>query len=714
MNTVAMITLLAALIGAEPVLFPKTTGVVKLDKDNFEARILKRKHQISVVQFYSPKSKACKEMQEEYVKVAEGLRALAVVGGINCLENRDFCKSHGVKTMPHHIIFAPDKKGVVVGTNYTAAKTAKKIITTVKDKFPKMVKQYTKKKGADKKFNKANKKLPKVLYFSNKKGDSALLNAMAFQFKGRLAFAIVQKSERKITKECGVKKFPAIGVVKVGDKDKNIVMYQDSMTPGPLSMFLHKWGLDSDQPDFAEDFAEELSDESCMKFVCKSGGLCAILIQAVKSDKHAINQIKNELTILNQVEANRPDTLFSFAWINSATQADFLDKAFGISPQDYPQLVVLSATKKRFALFVGAYREDQISEYLTGVQKGKIKTVPMHSGGNFPLLSAETERCKGFKREFRSAPKPQAAVAKRGHQKLTVADITASTFDKDVMESRSFFMVAFVAGPKDCPTCEAFQEDFEKSQKDLKGIVKFGVVDCSAEENDELAKKFDVRSFPDIKVFPGGVKSEDVDTVETYEKEKTQEEMTKYAQDLLSNLEVKSIKPIDEITFPAWVREGPYHPRLILFTKKDFTPNLYKALALEYEDDDIKFAISYGANKALGAQFKISTFPKLVNVQGQPPQSEEEKQQFAKTGGISFQTRMIEPGYLKYEFLSGFLDQMAYIWPIHKEQLKKTNPEWDPKSNTGEADDEEDDVPKEDKKDRKKGSKKGNKNKREL
>ena len=37
-------------------------------------------------------------------------------------------------------------------------------------------------------------------------------------------------------------------------------------------------------------------------------------------------------------------------WIDSLAQANFLDKSFGIVPTDYPQLVVLSARKKRCSI----------------------------------------------------------------------------------------------------------------------------------------------------------------------------------------------------------------------------------------------------------------------------------------------------------------------------------------------------------------------------
>jgi len=683
-------------------MFPRSSGVVKLNKDNFEKKVISRQNQIYLVNFYSPKSKASKELQEEWVKTAGSLQALAKVGAVDCLENRELCKKNGVKKMPHIVVFKSGKP-----QNYTKARTAKYFSQTAKDLFPRKLPSYSMKKNAHKKFNKKNKKLPKVLFFKSKKETSLLARAMAFQFKGRMAFAAVEKFERKINKACGVKKWPAVGVVKAGDDDKNIALYTGKMTPLNVAMFLESFALESKDEEDPSDYPEQLTDDSCMNFLCKAGGLCAVLVQSINPDKSAINQIKNELTILNQVERNRQDNFYTFAWMDAISQMEFLDKAFGVTPQEYPQLVLFTGTKKRMAVFVGAYREDTIGEFLNEVQKQTIKSVPMGIK-ELPNLKGDTERCKGMKREFKPAKKETLKLSPRGHRKDTVADLTATNFDDLVLKSKAIFMVAFVAGKKDCPTCEAFIEEFTKAQKEIKQIVKFGIIDLTEEENEDLAKKYHVEKFPDVRVFAAGKKSDDSDAAEDYTKEKTAEALVKFARNQVDDLKGLQVKVMDETLFPGWVRENFYHPRFILFTAKNTVPPMWKALTNDYVDDDIKFAVSFDRNLKFGSQFNVTQFPMLIFCQGMPPTTEQEK----KTGQVGFNVRGMPKQSLKYEVLSQWFDEISYVWPHQKKELIKTNPEGFPKE--ADVDDEGAELPDANAKGKGKGKGKGRKSKREL
>ncbi|CAN9507870.1 unnamed protein product [Ophioblennius macclurei] len=78
-----------------------------------------------------------------------------------------------------------------------------------------------------------------------------------------------------------------------------------------------------------------------------------------------------------------------------------------------------------------------------------------------------------------------------------VVELTASNFNREVVQSDSLWLVEFYAPW--CGHCRNLAPDWKKAATALKGIVKVGAVD--ADEHKSLGGQYGVRGFPTIKIF---------------------------------------------------------------------------------------------------------------------------------------------------------------------------------------------------------------------
>ncbi|XP_053206359.1 protein disulfide-isomerase A6 homolog [Panonychus citri] len=85
----------------------------------------------------------------------------------------------------------------------------------------------------------------------------------------------------------------------------------------------------------------------------------------------------------------------------------------------------------------------------------------------------------------------------------SVVDLTPSTFDEKVLDSKTVWIVEFYAPW--CGHCKSFAVEYQKAADALKGIVKVGAVDADA--HGSLGSKFGIRGFPTVKIFVPGKSS---------------------------------------------------------------------------------------------------------------------------------------------------------------------------------------------------------------
>ncbi|XP_077147547.1 protein disulfide-isomerase A6 isoform X1 [Ranitomeya variabilis] len=78
-----------------------------------------------------------------------------------------------------------------------------------------------------------------------------------------------------------------------------------------------------------------------------------------------------------------------------------------------------------------------------------------------------------------------------------VVTLTASNFQREVVQSDSLWLVEFYAPW--CGHCQRLTPDWKKAATALKGIVKVGAVDC--DQHKALGGQYEIRGFPTIKIF---------------------------------------------------------------------------------------------------------------------------------------------------------------------------------------------------------------------
>lgn len=143
--------------------------------------------------------------------------------------------------------------------------------------------------------------------------------------------------------------------------------------------------------------------------------------------------------------------------------------------------------------------------------------------------------------------------------------------------------------------CKSLTPAWEAAASNLKGIVKIAAVNCDEER--ELAGMFEVKGFPTILFFGSDQvpnphqKGAPWKTPEPYNGQRTASAIANYATSKLPNFVVS--KNLDKFFANDKLN------KVVLFTDKTKTSNIYKSLAIEYKER-LSFAQVQHTNKDLG------------------------------------------------------------------------------------------------------------------
>ncbi|KAG4441053.1 hypothetical protein IFR05_003461 [Cadophora sp. M221] len=241
-HTQALAVAVAAVLAALPVsagLYGKTSKVIQLDGKSYD-RLIAQSNYTSIVEFYAPWCGHCKNLQPAYEKAAANLQGLAKVAAIDCDEemNKPFCGQMGVQGFPTLKIVKPGKTpGRPIVEPYEGPRTAKGIVDAVIDKIPNLVKR------VDDKTLEAwlaeSKENPKAILFSDKGKTSAMLKAIAIDFKGSINVAQIRNTDKeKASLELfGITKFPTL-LLLPGGKEAEGIVYEGEMKKESMVKFL--------------------------------------------------------------------------------------------------------------------------------------------------------------------------------------------------------------------------------------------------------------------------------------------------------------------------------------------------------------------------------------------------------------------------------------------------------------------------------------------
>ncbi|KAK9727378.1 hypothetical protein K7432_001910 [Basidiobolus ranarum] len=251
-----------------------------------------------------------------------------------------------------------------------------------------------------------------------------------------------------------------------------------------------------------------------------------------------------------------------------------------------------------------------------------------------------------------------------------VVTITEKNFRKEVLETEQVVLMEFFAPW--CGHCQKLVPDFKKAAQNLKGIVKVAAVDCDEEKNKPLCSTYGIQGFPTIKVFPSQLTSDS----------KHPNKVTKVPVDYNGPRSAKALVDFAVSKIPSYVQTissnpskpkvvnledflaqvGEDTPKAILFTNKDKTTTLYKALSVDYHNRIVLGQVK-NTESEIVQRYNVEKFPTLLVF---PKGSQSEP--------------VVYDGALKHEALFKFMSQYAPSKPNTKTnsppvKTKPFNPE---------------------------------------
>ncbi|KAJ3149461.1 hypothetical protein HDU89_003825 [Geranomyces variabilis] len=225
-----------------------------------------------------------------------------------------------------------------------------------------------------------------------------------------------------------------------------------------------------------------------------------------------------------------------------------------------------------------------------------------------------------------------------------VVQITPKNFKSEVLDTEHAVIAEFFAPW--CGHCKNLAPEYKKAAEKLKGLAKVVAVDCDNDQNKPICGQYDVKGFPTIKVFRGGVKGLPQD----YNGPRTAKGLVEAAVAAITgNVAQIGGSGKRAVAYEDFLEKTEL-PRAILVSQKSSTPPLLKALSVEYRDR-IYFGELRASEKDTISKLNISTFPAVIL--------------FAKDS----KDPVVYDGQLKHAGLTEFLDK--YAGPKPKSSTKK-------------------------------------------
>jgi len=398
--------------------YERQSGVKNLDAHSYD-KIINKPNRITYIHFYKASDKKTKKkFKKIWSETAQALKGVATIAAVDCETNEELCENLSIENLPTLLVRQGDEEF----QTYSGKQNKKSFMADAKKRIPTEV-QVLKKKNM-KKFLKKNKNIPKALVFVKNAG-SLVIKSLAMQLSGRMVFAEILKRERKLIRKYDVEKFPTLLVISATtekDEESLTTFYSGRFTGASLLPWLNARALPGESDDETLELVEQLTDDSCMEALCLQGGLCAVLVISQDPSNPDIKLLKEYLPLISQLEDDQIDSLYHFAWLEGISQMEFLQKAFGMEPRDFPQLVVFNAKRLIYAPFVGSFSFSGIKEFLQGLKGGQVKTKPM-GVKTLPSLAGDSTRCAGMKAPpTKEAPPKKKKLIKLERQEVIVVE----------------------------------------------------------------------------------------------------------------------------------------------------------------------------------------------------------------------------------------------------------------------------------------------------
>ena len=351
-------------------------------------------HHLWIVEFFAPWCGHCKNLAPEYEKAATNLKGLVKIAAIDCDKEQQLCGGFGIKGFPTIKVFKPsgDPQKPPTPEDYNGPRTAAGIANYATEIMPSYVTSLTKKNHDQ--FLEKNSDLPIVLSFTEKDKTSSLYKGLSAEFKGRLAFAEVKKSQKELVSQYEVKNFPSVLVLK---KDGSKDHFKDKLSHTNLEKFLSSFagpktstkssssskssksksseshGSQDTHTSVPQASLHPVNPQSREEFQksCLDFKLCVVSFfseENTGSDLHS-----KFLETLDKV-THKHHKSFSFVWLDGVHHLEFMQ--FLHLESGFPGMAVISPSKNVYVPYVGSYEVDKITNFLDKLLRGSKPTTP--------------------------------------------------------------------------------------------------------------------------------------------------------------------------------------------------------------------------------------------------------------------------------------------------------------------------------------------------
>eukprot|EP01088_Endostelium_zonatum_P015808 TRINITY_DN4024_c0_g1_i1.p1 TRINITY_DN4024_c0_g1~~TRINITY_DN4024_c0_g1_i1.p1 ORF type:complete len:437 (-),score=126.53 TRINITY_DN4024_c0_g1_i1:26-1336(-) len=206
----------------------------------------------------------------------------------------------------------------------------------------------------------------------------------------------------------------------------------------------------------------------------------------------------------------------------------------------------------------------------------------------------------------------------------SVMSLTDNDFVEKVFATQKVTIVEFYAPW--CGHCKSLAPHYEKAAENLKGIIQVAAIDC--DQHKGAAGQFGIKGFPTIKVFGAELEPDTkkkgafIKTPTDYNGPRTAKGIVDYALSLLHARYIQKVTSSNVesiLDFNNTKLSPPGAPRVLLFTNKKESSNLYKSLSMEYKGRAV-FGEVRDKEKALLETYSITTFPQVLILTGNQPE----------------------------------------------------------------------------------------------
>jgi hypothetical protein len=500
--TLALLACSAPTSGAPQLFDPKV--ITPLSSSAFRTAI-SHPSRVHLVSFYLARNGKCKEFAPQFTSMAKGLKPeYLTVASVDCKESADICSEQGIDldALPVVKLYAPNKKV----TQYSkGALKSKEMTEWLWSVYPNHVTLLT---AASEKKTPRDKTKARVLLFTDKRETGPLYKSLSLAMRGsaaKVTFAEVRKTEKKLFEHYGIstKNLPVLMIEPawVNGEEKGSRRYEGKMEQKLLQAWVESFigggaaaaGAEGDAA--AADGASsslaaipELVDQSCMEKYC-GGSLCILML--LSKDHPDLPRHLHQLSLISTAaKSNKRAGKFNFVWADSVVRdgaGKWIQENFDVQAQDYPQLLLLSVRKSRFAPYVGAFSIDGVIEFLEGVAKGSVRTVPLVSPGGELTKLPEGEACPKEKVEEKTQhqqAKPSSpSTPPKDEGELVLLD--PKNHADEVLKSVRPWVILFHSGTNNMPA--NLTSDFDRVAKNMKDMVmsvwndtvQFGLHKCA-------------------------------------------------------------------------------------------------------------------------------------------------------------------------------------------------------------------------------------------